>query len=72
MNLTGAIWPILITIYRTSGREGVRRAITIPEKELAKIQKRNNDELSEAVEKRDEAVEGVLNLVEELANLDDD
>ena len=72
MNLTGAIWPILITIYRTSGREGVRRAITIPEKELVKIQKRNKDELSEAVEKRDAAVEGVLNLVEELANLDDD
>lgn len=72
MNLTGAIWPILIGLYRSGGREAARRAITIPERELAKIQARNKDQVSEAVEKRDAAVDGVLDLVEELANLDDD
>ena len=42
------------------------------EKELAKIQKKNGDELSEAVAKRDAFAEAAADLVEELANLDDD
>ena len=70
--IIGALWPMLISVYRTSGREAVKRMLTIPEKDIARIQKKNGDELSEGIEKRDDAVEGVLNLVEELANLDDD
>jgi len=70
--ILGAMWPLFISLYKSSGREGVKRAITIPEKELKRVQSRNQDSLDEAIQKRDAFVEAAADFVEELANLDDD
>lgn len=72
MNPIDLLLPMLIGAYKSKGRDAAARMLTIPEKTLAKIQAKNRDELSEAIQKRDEAVEKFLDLVEELANLDDD
>jgi hypothetical protein len=68
----GALWPVFISIIKSSGRAGFLRMIAISEKDLAKIQKKNGDSLDDAITKRDAWLEATADFVEELANLDDD
>jgi|GEM_PF-6201384 len=58
--------------YRVFGRDAVKRAITPPRGPLINRAKAHGDDPGEILRKRDNAVEAVLELVEEFANLDND
>lgn len=62
----------LSIIYALAGREAVRRALTLPQGPLIKQATKNRDEPAEIIAKRDAAVDAILALVEEYANLDND
>jgi hypothetical protein len=65
----------LQTAYRLFGRQQLKNALTGvlgSRNKLAAIAAKNRDEVDEAVEKRDAAIEAILDYAEELANLDQD
>lgn len=62
----------LSIVYAVAGREAVRRMLTLPSGPLVKKAQRNRDEPTEIIAKRDAAVDAILALVEEYANLDND
>jgi hypothetical protein len=65
----------LQTAYRLFGRGQMKNALVGvlgSRNKLASIAAKNRDEVQEAVDKRDAAVEAILDYAEELANLDQD
>lgn len=61
--------------YRLFGRQQLKNALTGllgSRQKLAFVASRNKDEVSELVQKRDKAIEAILDFAEELANLDND
>lgn len=65
----------LVSMYRLFGRQQMKNALTGvlgTRNKLAAIAARNKDEVQEAVDKRDKAIDALLDYAEELANLDSD
>lgn len=65
----------LAAAYKLVGRQQLKNGLVGllgDRKRLAVIAEKNDDELSEAVAKRDRLVEATLDYAEELANLDND
>lgn len=61
--------------YKTVGRgqaSNLLKGVLLNQSQIRAIQKKNNDEPQEAIDKRDKAIESLLDYAEELANLDDD
>lgn len=61
--------------YKAVGRNqaaNLLKGVLLNQSQIRAIQKKNNDEPQEAIEKRDKAIEGILDYAEELANLDGD
>lgn len=59
-------------LYKMFGRQAVARMITIPGATLIAKANANKDEPEEIIAKRDVAVNAILDLVEEYANVDQD
>lgn len=62
----------LSIIYAVAGREAAIRLLTLPSGPLVKQALRNRDEPQEILDKRNAAVDAILALIEEYANLDND
>ena len=64
------IWPILLLIYKTSGRDGVKRAMT-PRREWVEAScKAFGTDLEQALAERDEAIEQDLQFLEAIVDSD--
>lgn len=65
----------LAMAYKLAGRQQLKNGLVGvlgDRNRLAAIAKKNNDQVSEAIAKRDHLVEAILDYGEELANLDND
>lgn len=63
-------WNMLLTLYRTAGREAALRALTPPRRAVEAVCRQTGADVDKALRQRDQAAEETLEFLESMADSD--
>lgn len=61
---------LLIEIYKSQGREGVERMLTIPEQQIKKITDKSGANFEDVIRERNQSRDETLDFIEKALNVD--